>query len=324
MKTICYFSYKGGSGRSSLIYNTIPFLVEKFHADEKHPIIIVDLDIDSAGLSFILKNDALSNENSSRITTNELISDDNRNSMKSLKIRAQMSHDNITNPSNSAFYNRLERVGSQFGIRSSSFIANDSVLFIPAKPDLNRETKFDCSSNNTLADLRDFAEASGCSALIFDMPAGEQVVGKTAFQLSDIVLVCFRITNQHRQGTIDFMRRNVFDVSETKFILVPSAVPDINKPIMINGGYFNFDVVKQLTISKLKDIFIEKYGNADSLVTSMFEDGWYGIPEVARFKFEEGILYEIKSRLLDGESLTEDEEKAYKAYEHLSEVIVNI
>lgn len=324
MKTISYFSYKGGSGRSSLIYNTIPFLVEKLHADEKHPIILVDLDVDSAGLSFILKNEILDNENSSKITTNELISDDNMREMRKLKIKSQMEGGNITSPAYAEFYNRLERVGSQFGIRSSEFVANDSVLFVPAKPDFNRETNFDRATNTSLMDFVDFASSVGCSAVIFDMPAGEQVVGQTAFQLSDIVLVCFRITKQHRQGTIDFMKRNVFDKSNTKFVLVPSVVPDTNKPIMLNGGYFNFEVVKNLTINKIKDIFIEKNGNADNLVTSMLEGEWYGIPEVARFKFEEGILYEINSKLRDGETLTEDEQKAYKAYEYLSDVIVNI
>ncbi|MEG2454563.1 MAG: hypothetical protein RSB20_06820, partial [Clostridia bacterium] len=54
MKNISFFSYKGGSGRTSILYNTIPFLVKELGATETEPIILMDLDIDSKGLSYLL------------------------------------------------------------------------------------------------------------------------------------------------------------------------------------------------------------------------------------------------------------------------------
>ena len=44
-----FFSYKGGAGRSTTCFNTVPFLVEHTDADAKHPILLMDTDIESAG-----------------------------------------------------------------------------------------------------------------------------------------------------------------------------------------------------------------------------------------------------------------------------------
>ena len=56
MKTISFFSYKGGSGRTSLAYNNIPLIAQNLHASPTHPLVVMDMDIDSAGLSFLYRN----------------------------------------------------------------------------------------------------------------------------------------------------------------------------------------------------------------------------------------------------------------------------
>ena len=53
MKNISFFSYKGGAGRTSLLFNTLPFLAQNLGATNTEPIIVLDLDIDSKGLSFL-------------------------------------------------------------------------------------------------------------------------------------------------------------------------------------------------------------------------------------------------------------------------------
>ena len=54
-KTISYFSYKGGAGRSTLAYNTIPLLANNhFRPTKESPMIILDMDIDSCGMSYLL------------------------------------------------------------------------------------------------------------------------------------------------------------------------------------------------------------------------------------------------------------------------------
>ena len=47
MKKITFFSFKGGSGRTSLLYNTLPFLANELKASPEEPIVVIDLDIDS-------------------------------------------------------------------------------------------------------------------------------------------------------------------------------------------------------------------------------------------------------------------------------------
>ena len=55
MKTISFFSYKGGAGRSTLAFNIIPILArDHFHPTAAHPMIIVDTDVDSCGMAYLV------------------------------------------------------------------------------------------------------------------------------------------------------------------------------------------------------------------------------------------------------------------------------
>ena len=50
----CYtfYSYKGGSGRSTALLNTVKYLIRDLGADAEHPILLVDADLESAGLTY--------------------------------------------------------------------------------------------------------------------------------------------------------------------------------------------------------------------------------------------------------------------------------
>ena len=52
--TKCYtfYSYKGGSGRSTTAMNTVYHLISKLGASSDNPILVVDVDLESAGLTF--------------------------------------------------------------------------------------------------------------------------------------------------------------------------------------------------------------------------------------------------------------------------------
>ena len=58
-KTKCYtfYSYKGGSGRSTTAVNTVNHLVDAIGADSEHPILLVDADLESAGLTFYFEQE---------------------------------------------------------------------------------------------------------------------------------------------------------------------------------------------------------------------------------------------------------------------------
>lgn len=61
MKKITFFSFKGGSGRTSLLYNTLPFLANELKASPEEPIVVIDLDIDSKGLSLLFEGASFPN-----------------------------------------------------------------------------------------------------------------------------------------------------------------------------------------------------------------------------------------------------------------------
>ena len=53
-KCSCYtfYSYKGGSGRSTTLINTIPHLIRELGATPEEPILLVDADLESAGITY--------------------------------------------------------------------------------------------------------------------------------------------------------------------------------------------------------------------------------------------------------------------------------
>ena len=51
-KTYVFYSYKGGSGRSTTALNTINHLIKEIGASPEHPILLVDADLESAGATY--------------------------------------------------------------------------------------------------------------------------------------------------------------------------------------------------------------------------------------------------------------------------------
>jgi len=54
MKTgiVSFYSYKGGAGRTTTAVNTIPYIAEKLGADKNNPVLVVDMDLESAGITY--------------------------------------------------------------------------------------------------------------------------------------------------------------------------------------------------------------------------------------------------------------------------------
>lgn len=51
-KCITFYSYKGGSGRSTTLVNTAKHLIDELNISPNNPMLIVDADLESAGLTF--------------------------------------------------------------------------------------------------------------------------------------------------------------------------------------------------------------------------------------------------------------------------------
>lgn len=56
-KCFTFYSYKGGSGRSTTAMNTVYHLVSKMGATPEKPILIIDADLESAGLTYFFNMD---------------------------------------------------------------------------------------------------------------------------------------------------------------------------------------------------------------------------------------------------------------------------
>lgn len=294
MKKIAYFSYKGGAGRSSLAYNTIPLLAESLGATPEHPMIIIDLDIDSAGLTFLLgchnKQDLYS--------TQDVVS----GAIPGMTVDA----DSVP-LKNHPFFSQLIPVGNKFGLRGEEKDA--SILFVPVKTGGN--VSFDGTydqAENYLYNVAKLCNRYGCKALILDTPTGDQLTAKWALDVSKDILVTMKITYQFRHGTIDFLRRKDRDFANKNFILVPNCVP--TETIYVDGNAYNYEAVRQEIINTAKDTIINNRVNVE-----MLENGCFGVPEVKRFKLKEGILYTL-------ENLTDDEKAAYEMYGKVTSILV--
>lgn len=313
MLVMSYFSYKGGSGRSSLVYNTLPFLAKELNATEEHPIVLVDLDIDSAGLSFLLCKEKIKQEgnNVPLMTTNKILSSKNPISKY---INSNRNREKTFNQLEC--YNMFVPVGIELGLDRIECCR--SVMFVPVKPG-ETISNFDSPNNDSISKFIAVCEEYGARAVIFDTPAGDQLAGRNAIDESEILVVCLRITKQHREGTRDFLERKLKNIEGSKLIIVPNAVPNPEERIRINGQDFNFDAVREDIIESLGEV-VSKTDN--KYIPDMLLGNYFGIPEVKRFKIVEGILYEMKEKLKSGENLSDDEEKAYQAYKHLAEIII--
>ena len=118
MKKVAYFSYKGGAGRSSVAYNTIPYLVKKLNASPKRPIVLLDLDLDSAGITFLLKK---SGADVSGYSIQQALAASVSTSLYTPQM-FELDHHPI--------FKKCIPVGTCFGLDNDS---NASVLFIPAE-----------------------------------------------------------------------------------------------------------------------------------------------------------------------------------------------
>ena len=116
MNITTFFSYKGGAGRSTTCLNTIPFIAEREEAFSRAPLILVDMDIESAGMTYLLnKQDAFKGKNDVKIL---------------LKNQESWSANKYCELEEHPFYQWLVPVGNQLGLADNKAVTQD-ILPIP-------------------------------------------------------------------------------------------------------------------------------------------------------------------------------------------------
>lgn len=292
MINISFFSYKGGAGRTSLLFNTLPFLAENLKATEREPIIVLDLDLDSKGLSYLI-------DRKSGINAIQVLRGDSAIGFRQLG-------DIKEHP----FFSKLVPIGAAVGLHSS---LDKSILLVTAHAkegaeNLSENGNYD-AQNLSLSTLNRICRNFNCKAIVMDTPAGNQISAECALSISQKIVMTMRITRQFRKGTEEFLREKSEEFAGKEYIIVPNAVPKTD------GTCYNM----QSIMTNIATLATNALGESGELNLTMLENGRTGVNEVNMFKFmEESLKKESLSR-----TLTEDEANAVEMYKLLAEELAD-
>lgn len=306
IKVISYFSYKGGAGRSTLAYNTIPLLARNHLCPTKEaPVVLVDMDIDSCGMSYLLdvENSAIKEDACVQYVLRE-----GCNSSRTEKI------------SDHATLGKLIPVGNKLG-----YPINEAILFLPAKDVKNVDTdggsNYSDANSPFLRGLRSFidvCEEYNVPAVIFDSAVGNQATANVANQLADVVVCCMRPTTQFVDGTARFLESLDSDSGspwgggQKKIVLVPNVVPQ-ERVIIDNQSYPEYAVARMGI--RLRHILANRDEDDDIIYnTEMLDVNAFGIPAVKSFMWREG-------QLATQAELNENEQLVLERYKKLAAII---
>lgn len=295
MNITTFFSYKGGAGRSTTCLNTIPFVAERETAFSRSPLILIDMDIESAGMTYLLnQQNTFKGKNDVKIF---------------LKNEEAWSSDNTCDLDKHPFYQWLVPVGNQLGLeddRAVMFLGVDD-----SSPQLNR-SDVEGRLGEVIHKLRRFAQNYHCKGIIMDSAAGDQFSARLAVDHADKLVFCMKMTHQFRIGTFNYLNklgiRLGSSADEMEVILLPTVVP---QDAVIDGVSQMQTSIDDIT-SRIKSL--ARIEVRDDFVCSA---DMFGINEIMRFKWKEGVLYKLSNET----TLVSDEETALKRYKKLAKII---
>ena len=289
MKTITFYSYKGGAGRSSTTLNTLPYLVKSLKASANAPILVLDMDLDSAGMTYLLGLD---------------IHFKGRYDVKSFLMGEETwSENSVGSLDAHEFYQKFVPVGEILGVD------NEAVMFLgvdDAKPVDNNQ--MDGTKEGVFNKLSRFCRKNGVKAVVIDSSAGDQFSALLSTSAANDIVCCMRPTMQFRIGTFNYLHRLSEKTSEKRIILLPTVVPNADKEI--DGEMQRLKAINNIA-ERVEDLSI------DDVCMDFVNEESFGINEVERFKWKEGVLYKIGQE----STLSADEKMATARYEKLANVI---
>lgn len=300
MKIISFNSYKGGACRTTTCYNILPYLAKELGATAEQPIIVVDCDLDSMGLTSIFHANVKSDGRKGRLpySAKHLFVDDGYG------INSKLSNTRFTDVRQDEYFKNFEKVGEKLGLEDDG-----SVLF------LGVDDKERTISDNDYADKETFCESAPArklvtllgkmdegkkpKAVVFDCASGVQMTTLAVFMLIDYSVMCMRPTLQFRIGTRDYLysmlpnhmsnsrRRN----RERKILLLPTSVAKATESEELED-------LRTKTIRTIRNDIVNFIINESddvefgyTLIPYMTEVNCFGLPEIERFKWEECLLY---------------------------------
>ena len=306
MKTISFFSYKGGAGRSTLAYNIIPILArDHFRPTPDHPMIVVDTDVDSCGMSYLVGAEK-------KITDTNCIQHLLGNPFVTRRYPSIQDH---------PFISQLIPVGRAFGCEDDR-----SVLLLPAMD--NKNISKDGKSNYSeaggfsfMVSMKQFLDACDeyydVPAVIFDSSVGNTALANVSNEVSNIIVCVMRPTTQFVNGTHRYLldaETGRKPLANKDIILVPNVIPD--KEIIIgNARYPDAAVDRILNVFVRSETFRNSSRNHYHM--EMLDQREFGIPMVESFTY-------VESQLLQKKNLHGNEELVLGRYKKLAQIIDEI
>ena len=214
MKIITFFSYKGGAGRTVAASNIAAAMAsEKGHTGAineplNNKVALFDLDVFSAGIHRVFqispkqvnKRMCIQDYLLNQISPEEYI--------ESGKIECQ---DELMS-------------GFRQGMNAQDNCRSDFALF-PAKQDPDKRFSVQKQHENLLLELFMEMEDRGYDYIILDGESGIRSMADISIRLADTVVMLFRLTWQHIEGTIDVADEYPQKYPGKPFYLIPTVVP---------------------------------------------------------------------------------------------------
>lgn len=280
MKTLMFYSYKGGSGRTVAAANVAAALTKSGKR-----VAIIDLDFEAPGLQHVLSAEGTPQFKSGTGIQHYLKTDIDL-------------HELINEVAIDVFAKKgpLFRYDVPNGALLIYIMASTKVTRVDAQ-----DPRVPVLMKSLVAKLKD---VYNLDYLVIDAASGIRETYSLAADVSDELLVFFRWSKQHVEGTIRlvrFMSRlKEFDQSWVPFKLVASASPGLQEL----DGLTDDDLRKQLlSIKNITEVRIEKELTECQVTPTKI---YYEIPEMLELKWRETITvfgrddspYELLARKL--------------------------
>ena len=297
MKIITFYSFKGGSGRSSSVYNTIPFLADELNANKDHPILLLDMDFDSAGMTYLLnKYDYFAH--TAEMDLVDIIMEGRRDFWVDTRI------------ADHPFFGSIPDVSKNFELDDGT------VLFIGVNDTHTLDLRDENVDDVHLHRLIQGCQRMGFRAVVIDSSSGIQTTAQMATSVADVLVCCLKATFQFRMGTFrylhDTINRYKSFTKDMQLIILPVAVP--NQSARRDGcAQTERDYALSDILQKTEEI------NHPNINKGFLCEESFGVPEIESFKWEERMLYKKAKR---EQPMPEDETFALAQFKKLAVSIV--
>jgi cellulose biosynthesis protein BcsQ len=280
---VSMYSFKGGAGRTVCTVNVAAFLAHKLGANADSRLLLMDLDLDSAGLTVLLGQ--YDHFKGNRFSTAKLISGE---------LNFQ-----ITAEREEFFEKGLVDVSKILG-------APEKTIFFLGTEIVG--SKSNIAHQDAAGLLLDFFKRCGqnkFNGALLDSASGLQETAIVCHQVSNVVVYCCRLSLQFIYGTGHQLKQFIDDCKKVgeapSIILLPVAIPPADG--MWKEKYNTRMAQLQLNVTQF----------SSSTSIKLLKNG---IGEVQSFKWEESVL-----RIKPKSSISPDEAMALKAYEAVADEI---